>query len=133
MNVSVQDLYNPSEVHVLDQASLDPGMYYRFVQERSEQIARYRMRGFRMVSLAEDGVRTIVEMEQRGDDTVRVGDTVLMCCPKSQHLVRQSAKQQIVKGRLEDTASRLKEKIAKAQASGLKIELTEKYEPDDGE
>lgn len=130
VNVEVQDLYDPEESLILDPDSLDPNKHYRFVQDRPENMARKRHAGYQVVSRSKDKVKTIAETDGAADDTIRVGDSVLMWIPAGRYAARKSRKEQYVNDRIEATTQRMREKIERAQAGGLKVRMTDNVEKD---
>lgn len=107
----------------LDPESMDSTKNYRFVREDPMRIARHRMKGYKLSSKA-DGPTCFAESDDRGDDVIRVGDTVLMECPKEQYEERQKAKRDLATNRLsgpkkkvEDLADRVGKNL------GTKVQL----------
>lgn len=126
--VVVQDRTDPEMALVLDPASLDPNLHYRFVQDRPTNLAKMKARGYRYVSRTKDKVKTLVELEQTADDTIRHADMVLMYTSKEAYHKRQRNKASLVRDRLEATHESFKEKVAQAQAAGVDVRLIDKYD-----
>lgn len=105
--------------NILDESTLDPEMHYAFVQERSTNIARKKMLGYRQVNREEHGVKTVAGLdEDDGTGAIRDGDTVLMMVPKKDKEARDRQKQSLRKTRLANADGRFKEMAAR---SGVKI------------
>jgi hypothetical protein len=119
--VEVHDLRNIEDVVMLDRSTLDPNRYYRFVQVRDKRIAEMRLRGYTTVSRTEDGVETIFDQEDNAaDDTIRVGDTVLMSCPKEVYLRRVAQKRQLSEARLLSPEQRFDEKASRSKVGTVR-------------
>lgn len=112
---------------MVDQSTLDPNRHYRFVQDRSANVAKKKIRGYRIESRSQSGIRTLVDLEQTADDTIRVADQILMSCPKEGFLRRRQQLAHLAEARLGSTTQRLKERVAQAQASGANVQVTEEY------
>lgn len=112
---SVEPMAEGEDLLMVDPDSLDPDMYYRFVQMRPNRLAQLRARGYRPVSRSEDGVRLIYDMEQGGaEDTVQVGDTILMCLPKSIATERRSRRDRLRDARLSAPEGQFRKKATRA-------------------
>lgn len=108
----------------LDPNSLDPNMHYRFVYTGGNKIARRLTRGYRFVRPSEDGVQKLYsEGNEAGDDTIRHGDTVLMCISKERHEEMEKRVRDISRARLSAPKGQFRKK-----AKGLGIEVNDKKE-----
>lgn len=112
---------------MVDQSTLDPNRHYRFVQDRPTNVAKKKMRGYRVESRKDSKIRTLVELEQTADDTIRVADQILMSCPKEGYERRRQQLARLAAARLGSTTQRLKEQIARAQAAGANVQVTEEF------
>lgn len=92
----------------LDPDTTDSEMQYRFVHDDRMNVSRKRMRGYRPVT-KEDGVRTLVEVDDSADGLIRVGDTILMMCPKDKYKRRKKAQREFSEGRLGTPKTRVKD------------------------
>jgi hypothetical protein len=100
--VEVKSLYESSEVLNLDESLLDPNMHYRFVHESQQRQARVRAAGYRVARRSDfDG--DILQIDEKGgaaEDLIRVGDTILMMCPKDRHEARRQQIADMTEARL---------------------------------
>jgi hypothetical protein len=100
--VEVQSLYDSSEMLVLDEELLDPTRHYRFVHEGQQRQARLRAAGYTPV-LRSDVDGELLQLDEKGgsaEDLIRVGDTILMSCPKDRHESRRNQIEEMTKARL---------------------------------
>jgi len=127
VNVEVEDRRHPSESAVLDESTLDPSLYYRFVQARPERISRAKLNGFKTVKPEETGERTLFEQD---DDTpegvLKHGDRILMAMPKAKATERAKKNTALADMRLRSHDQRVRE-----MAKSRKIKLHEADEEDD--
>lgn len=107
----------------LDRSSLDPAMHYRFVYTGGNKIARRLTRGYRFVRPSEDGVKKLYAEDEKGDDTIRHGDTVLMCISKEKHEEMEKRVRDLTRARLSAPKGQFRKK-----ARGLGIEVNDKKE-----
>lgn len=117
----------------IDPDSLDPSMHYRVISARSTRLARARMQGYRPVTSA-DGVRRLSQRDEEegeaeetvegADGTIRVGDGILMACPKEVYERRVAASDKIKRGRLRAPEGQFrKKKEAAERQTGLTINV----------
>jgi len=97
----------------LDPETLNPNMNYRFVKDEPLNISRKRMKGYRPVLKEDNGVKTLVEADDQGDGLIRVGDTILMACPKGAFKRRQKEARVRAAGKLRIPKKKVKD-LAKA-------------------
>ena len=113
LQVVVQGLSDPQDDILVDPETLDPSLHYRFGREGRIRQARLRARGYRPVHRG-DGVRLLSddnpEDEGDPDEVIRVGDLVLMACPKAEYERRQQKAQDLANRRLENADARFKKK-----------------------
>jgi hypothetical protein len=126
--VYVTDREGAEVALMLDPTSLDPNLHYRFVQDSPLNIAKKRARGYRLVSRTRDKVRTVVQLEQTADDTIRHVDMVLMCTSKENFLRRRQTRRELVRDRLQATHESFKEKVDEARSAGIDVRLVDKYD-----
>lgn len=94
---------NPEDTLYLDEETLDKTKHYRFVQERSSNIAKKRALGYEVVLRSETGVRLLTdgdEEKEPADDKIRVGDTILMMVDKATFDARRKRIQNLAAARL---------------------------------
>lgn len=102
----------------LDPETMDKSLNYRFVKDDPMNIARKRLKGYRPVLKEADGVKTLVDVEDQADGLIRVGDTILMACPKEGFRKRQREARKFSEGRLRIPKKRVKEK---ARENNIKL------------
>lgn len=108
----------------LDPDSLNPNLHYRFVSTSGQKIARRLVRGYRFVRPSEDGVRKLnAEEDDKGEDRIRHGDTVLMCIPKERHLEMEEKVRNLSRARLAAPKGQFRKK-----ARGYGVEVNDKKE-----
>lgn len=120
---SVTPRLDPEIEGFVDKSTLDKNMHYRFVQERPQRIARLRARGYRLVSVSEDGVKSLLE-DETADDRIRDGDTVLMCCPKEKFKERRKKVAAVTRGRMAAPVANFRKKTRGAGPGGVDIGVT---------
>lgn len=115
---SLEDLGDAQEMIGLEEDSLDPEMHYRFVSERQARQARHRALGYRPVSRSEDGVKlTTDSTDGAAEDLIRVGDTILMCTPKTKYEGRRNRIDSVARARLEAPEGQFRKKAKAADAN----------------
>jgi hypothetical protein len=112
---------DPDSLGIVDHETLDPDKHYRFVQDRPQRIARMRAKGYRLVSVSEDGVRTVLEDETGADDRIRDGDTVLMCTPAEKFEEGRKKLARVTRGRLVTPEAQFRKKTKGAGPGGVDI------------
>lgn len=115
---------DPENEGILDRETLDPSMHYRFVQERPQRVARLRARGYRPVSVSEDGVRTLLQEGETADDRIRDGDTILMCCPKEKFKENRKKVAAIARGRMAAPVANFRKKTRGTGPGGVDVGVT---------
>lgn len=126
--VYVSDRSDAEEALILDPASLNPNLHYRFVQDRPNNVAKKKANGYRMVSRSKDGVKTLIQLEKTADDTIRHADMVLMCTTKAHYEKRRGNRRRLVHDRLEATHEQFKQRVRDAQRQGVKVKLVDEYD-----
>jgi hypothetical protein len=101
----------------LDPSTLDPDFHYKWVNDSPLRVARHRMRGYVPV-MAEEGVRTVVDVDTDVDGVLRVGDTILMKCPKERVRQRDENHRRLSESRL---AAPKKKFLSEAEKLGVEI------------
>lgn len=114
---------DPEIEGIVDRETLDPSMHYRFVQERPQRIARMRAKSYRLVSVSEDKVRSLLE-DETADDRIRDGDTVLMCCPKERFQERRKKVNAVTRGRMAAPVANFRKKTRGAGPGGVDVVVT---------
>lgn len=115
---------DPEIVGILDSETLDPDMHYRFAQDRPQRVARLRAKGYRLVSVAQDGVKTLLEDGESADDRIRDGDTVLMCCLKEKFKEGRRKIAKVSRGRLSTPVANFRKKARGAGPGGVDVGVT---------
>lgn len=123
-NARVTPRLDPEIEGFVVRESLNPKMHYRFVQDRPQRVARLRSRGYRPVSVSEDGVRTLLGEEETADDRIRDGDTILMCCPIERFEERRKKIAGVTRGRLASPVANFRKKTRGAGPGGVDIGVT---------
>lgn len=114
---------DPELAGIVDLDSLDPAMHYRFAHERPQRISRLRAKGYRVVSVSGDGVRTLLE-EESADDKIRDGDAILMCIPKEKFEAGRKKIAQVTRGRLAAPTAQFRKKTRGAGPGGVDVNVT---------
>lgn len=89
------------DMQALDPSSLDPDRHYRWVRTTSDDqptgmsVTRHKLRGYEVETYRDGGPRTLAEAPAGEDNTVRMGDLILMSCPKAlrQERMKQAERQ----------------------------------------
>jgi hypothetical protein len=117
--VDVEERMDIEDILMVDPSTLDPSLHYRFVQERPRNLARRKIQGYEPVLRTESGVKLIYEEEGKGsaDDLIRVGDTILMACPKDRYKARRSQLAKLTRLRLGSAEDQFK---SRAQKKGVR-------------
>lgn len=119
MSIGEEDL---ADMQVLDQKSLDPNRHYRAIRADDVAIAKARRRGYEPETIKEGGVRLLVSQPTGGDGMIRMGDRILMSCPKAKHDARQRAKQKRSAERLGSVQEKTRESAKRLEeATGHKV------------
>lgn len=91
--VSRRDLLS---VQALDENTKDPNRHYRWVRttkkddDGSFSVTEKKRLGYEIEITREGGVRTLVEPDSTADGSIRMGDLVLMSCPKALRQAREN-------------------------------------------
>lgn len=91
--VKRQDLMS---VQQLVEESKDPNRHYRWVRttarddDGSVSVRQKQQLGYEIERHAEGGVRTVAKADSTGDGSIRMGDLVLMSCPKALRQERET-------------------------------------------
>jgi hypothetical protein len=83
----------------LDMNTLDPDFHYKWVHDSPLRIARHRLRGYIPVQ-ASEGVGTVAGIDAATDGVIRVGDTILMKCPRERVRQREENNRRLAESRL---------------------------------
>lgn len=97
--VSVREDRDVQSMLDLEPDSMDPNFVYKFVKDSPIRIARHKMRGYRPVT-QDEGVKTLVDCDSTVDGAIRVGDTILMKCPRERVEARQKKLVDLANARL---------------------------------
>jgi hypothetical protein len=117
--VDAVDRRHPSESAILDDSTLDPSQYYRFVQNRSTQMTRARLKGFRVVKPSEESVRTVLGQEDAdAEDVIKHGDRILMARPKDVQEAARREKISRAEARLRSNDQRVRDR---AKEHGVRL------------
>lgn len=94
----------------LDMTTIDPSLHYRWVQNSKMRIARHRLLGYRTV-LRKSGVKLSSDVDDdQGDDTIIVGDMILMACDKNKFDRRKRGEEMQATTRLSSVKGKFKKK-----------------------
>lgn len=126
LDIEVNDLEG-FDGTALDPATIDPTLHYRWVQNRPANIAKKKMRGYRIVSRSKDKVRPLVDFGESVDDSFRFGDLILMVTTMDNYRSRVTAKRRMITERLDSTKQRLAEKVEQLKSQGLRVSMTDTY------
>jgi hypothetical protein len=80
----------------LDPSSMDPNRHYRWVRtvlrddDQSLSVRQKQLIGYTIEQKKPDGVKTMVESDSTSDGSIRMGDLVLMSCPKALRQERET-------------------------------------------
>lgn len=80
----------------LDQNTLDPNRHYRWVRttakddDGSISVRQKQLMGYEIERDREGGPKTLVKPDSTGDGSIRMGDLVLMSCPKALRQEREA-------------------------------------------
>jgi hypothetical protein len=113
------DRRHPSESSLLNHETLDDSFHYRFIQERPTQVARAKLKGYKIVRPSETGEETIFEQEDAdAQDIIKHGDRILMKIPKKGHLQHRERTRERALNRLRTPDQKVR---AQAKERGIKI------------
>lgn len=115
---------DPELAGIVDHETLDDAKHYRFVQDRPQRIARMKAKGYRLVSVSEDGVKTIIGDDEAADDRIRDGDTILMCTDKSRFEEGRKKLAKVTRGRLATPVAQFRKKTRGAGPGGVDVQVT---------
>lgn len=120
---NVSDRSDPELGLAVDPDTLDGEMEYRWGHVRPERQTTLLMRGYRPVSRSQDGVRLLIdpevgededEVKGSADDTIRYGDTILMCAPKGVVQERRQRNAETTRARLQANKEQFLEQADRA-------------------
>ena len=108
---------------IVDLDTLNTDEYhYRFVQDRPQNMARKRSKGYKPVLAEQEGVRTLNE-EVSADGLIRDGDSVLMKVPKERFLAGRRKIRKFSEDRLSAPVQNFKTKAKGAGPGGKDIQV----------
>lgn len=112
----------PEEMEgIVDLDTLNTAEYhYRFVQDRPQNMARKRSKGYKPVLAAEEGVETLTG-EVSADGLIRDGDSVLMKVPRARFEAGRKKIQVFTESRLTAPVQNFKKKTRGAGPGGKDI------------
>lgn len=108
---------------IVDLDTLDPDMHYRFGHERPQRQARLKAKGYRVVKVSQDKVKPVLEDMVGPDDTIRDGDTVLMCCPQERWKGRRRQLAETNRARLAAPKGQFRKKTRGAAPGGEDVRV----------
>lgn len=120
--VEVEGLEDAQDVLSLDETTLDPELHYRFCHPRN--LARRRAQGYEPV-LRDSGVRLLNDFDDKEtpDGLIRVGNLMLMACPKERFKARRRQVEELTRSRLKSSEQSFE---AKARKRGVESITEEK-------
>lgn len=125
--IDVSDRRDVSESAIIDPSTLRSGYHYRFVQVRPTNLARARLKGYRVVKPSETNEKTLYDQEDAiPEDVIKHGDRVLMAVPTAKHQSHREEIRRLTNSRLQSNDQRVRE-LAKRS----KVKLHDKDEEDD--
>jgi hypothetical protein len=74
------------DMQQLDESTKDPNRHYRWT--RGDRVNLRKMQGYEVETNREGGPKTIAPADDVADGTIRMGDLVLMSCPRDQRVER---------------------------------------------
>lgn len=112
----------PEEMEsIVNLDTLDTETYhYRFIQDRPQNMARKRSKGYKPVLAAEEGVETITG-EVSADGLIRDGDSVLMRVPRERFEAGRKKIHAFTESRLTAPVQNFKKKAKGAAPGGKDI------------
>ena len=106
----------------LDESTLNPEMHYRWVTEHPLKIARAKMKHYEIVH-QDSGVRTLAGyIDSSEDGIIRIGDVILMACPKGEFVARKKGQRKFAENRLSAPASQFRKQAKKRRVRILREE-----------
>lgn len=114
----------PEEMQgLIDVDTLDTKTYYyRLVQDRPQNMARKRVKGYEPVLAEEEGVKLLTG-EVSADGLIRDGDTVLMRIPKARRLAGRKKLAKFTEDRLSAPVQNFVKKTKGAGPGGVDIKV----------
>jgi hypothetical protein len=98
----------------IDPSSLDPERHYRVIQQRPGRLARANQQRYQPVA-TDEGVKSISGRDLGGaDGLIRIGDGILMSCPKEIFVERRRQIQRLNQARLSAPEGQFKKKARQA-------------------
>lgn len=98
--VEVEEVRDINSLLELDEETLDPEMHYRWVREAPRSMGNAKLKGYQIVN-KEDGPKTRAGyLDDTGDGSMRIGDTILMACPRSMRRAREVKQRRFTESRL---------------------------------
>lgn len=129
--VTRQDLLS---VQQLDERTMDPNRHYRWVRttqkddDGSFAVTQKQRLGYEIEKLRDGGVRTIAQPDKTGDGSIRMGDLVLMSCPKALRQERVQDNLIFNERRLGTNSETFKEKTRRQRGAKIIGDETEERE-----
>jgi hypothetical protein len=120
--VKVSEFRQVENLLQLDEETLDPELHYRWVTEHPLKIARARMKHYEFVH-QDTGVKTLAGfIDSREDGIIRIGDVILMACPKGEFVARKKGQRKFAENRLSAPASQFRKQAKKRRVRILREE-----------
>jgi hypothetical protein len=113
------------EVQTLREETKDPNKHYRWT--KLENVNKRRLQGYE-IEPKEGGAQPIAPADDTGDGTTRMGDLILMSCPREHREGRQALLHKVNQDRLGVAANTVKEVAAQAGVKLKDHEEKETYE-----
>jgi hypothetical protein len=114
-------------IQELDPATLDPDRHYRWVNAVNQNgisIARHKRASYVVETYRQGGPKPIAQPDDITDGTIRMGDLILMSCPKTLRQERQVALHKVNEQRLTMNTAMTKEQARKMGVKFIQDEQT---------
>lgn len=95
-SVDAKDRTNVGDM--LEILNADPDYHYRFIRDDRMRLSRARLQGYEPVE--EGSIELLMQGSGAADGTIRVGDTILMACPRERYEKRRKRSQDLSEARL---------------------------------
>lgn len=118
----------------LDERTKDPNRHYRWVRttqkddDGSFAVTQKKQLGYEIEHQREGGVRTLATPDKTGDGSIRMGDLVLMSCPKALRQEREQDNLIFNERRLGTNSETFKDKTRRQRGAKLVGEESEERE-----
>jgi len=105
----------------LDELTLRAGRHYRWVRCRADEkgasVMKHKLKGY-IPETKENGVKTLVDPDDRPDNVIAIGDMILMSCPIGEYHRRRAERRQLNDAKMAATTAVTKQM---AKEKGVKV------------